>query len=162
MSMSVVPFANAEAASRPNEMSITLLGATGSIGTSTIDLVRLHRHRFLVETVTAQGNARGLARLARDLGAKFAVIAEPDCYGELEDALAGTGIEAAAGIEAIVEGAQRPAGLGMGAVNGAARGGGRRPARSASLKVLLRLLCDASHASGSRVWRNRAAGRFRA
>ena len=128
MSMSVVPFANAEAASRPNEMSITLLGATGSIGTSTIDLVRLQRDRFRVEAVTAQRNAGALARLARDLGAKFAVIAEPDCYGELEDALAGTGIEAAAGIEAIVEAAQRPADWVMAAITGAA---GLRPTMTA-------------------------------
>jgi 1-deoxy-D-xylulose-5-phosphate reductoisomerase len=128
MSMSVVPFANAEAASRANEMSITLLGATGSIGTSTIDLVRLQRDRFRVEAVTAQRNAGALARLARDLGAKFAVIAEPDCYGELEDALAGTGIEAAAGIEAIVEAAQRPADWVMAAITGAA---GLRPTMTA-------------------------------
>lgn len=126
--MSVVPFANAEAASRANEMSITLLGATGSIGTSTIDLVRLQRDRFRVEAVTAQRNAGALARLARDLGAKFAVIAEPDCYGELEDALAGTGIEAAAGIEAIVEAAQRPADWVMAAITGAA---GLRPTMTA-------------------------------
>jgi 1-deoxy-D-xylulose-5-phosphate reductoisomerase len=128
MSMSVVPFAHAEAASRANEMSITLLGATGSIGTSTIDLVRLQRDRFRVEAVTAQRNAGALARLARDLGAKFAVIAEPDCYGELEDALAGTGIEVAAGFEAIVEAAQRPADWVMAAITGAA---GLRPTMTA-------------------------------
>jgi 1-deoxy-D-xylulose-5-phosphate reductoisomerase len=126
--MSVVPFANAEAASRANEMSITLLGATGSIGTSTIDLVRLQRDRFRVEAVTAQRNAGALARLARDLGAKFAVIAEPDRYGELEDALAGTGIEVAAGIEAVVEAAQRPADWVMAAITGAA---GLRPTMTA-------------------------------
>src|SRR5258707_1508393 len=128
MSMSVVPFANAEAAPRANEMSITLLGATGSIGTSTIDLVRLQRDRFRVEAVTAQRNAGALARLARDLGAKFAVIAEPDCYGEPEDALAGTGIEGAAGAEAVVEGAQRPADWVMASITGAA---GLRPTLAA-------------------------------
>ena len=126
--MSVVPFAHAEAASRASEVSITLLGATGSIGASTIDLVRSQRNRFRVEAVTAQRNAGALARLARDLGAKFAVVAAPDCYGELVDALAGTGIEAAAGAEAIVEAAQRPADWVMAAITGAA---GLRPTMTA-------------------------------
>jgi 1-deoxy-D-xylulose-5-phosphate reductoisomerase len=127
-SMSVVPFTRAEAASRAGEMSITLLGATGSIGTSTIDLVRSQRDRFRVEAVTAQRNAGALARLARDLGAKFAVVADADCYGELEDALAGTGIEAGAGAEAIIEAAQRPADWVMASITGAA---GLRPTLTA-------------------------------
>src|SRR5260370_33187799 len=86
--MSVVPFARAEAAFRASELSITLLGATGSVGTSTVDLVRMQRDRFRVEAVTAQRNAGALARLARDLAAKFAGGAHPDLYGELKDALA--------------------------------------------------------------------------
>src|SRR5258707_12259819 len=118
--MSVVPFARAEAAFRAGEMSITLLGATGSVGTSTIDLVRAQRDRFRIEAVTAQRNAAALAKLARDLRAKFAVVADPDYYGELEDALAGSGIEAAAGAEAIVEAAQRPADWEMASITGAA------------------------------------------
>jgi len=120
--MSVVPFARAEAAFRASEMSITLLGATGSVGTSTIDLVRAQRDRFRVEAVTAQRNAGALAKLARDLRAKFAVVADPDCYEELDDALAGSGIEAAAGEDAIVEAAQRPAGWVMASITGAAGG----------------------------------------
>src|SRR5258708_24527022 len=105
--MSVVPFARAEAVFRAGEMSITLLGATGSVGTSTIDLVRAQRDRFRIEAVTAQRNAAALAKLARDLRAKFAVVADPDYYEELDDALAGSGIAAAAGAEATVE-ARRP------------------------------------------------------
>ncbi|HEX9463483.1 MAG TPA: 1-deoxy-D-xylulose-5-phosphate reductoisomerase, partial [Alphaproteobacteria bacterium] len=126
--MSVVPFARAEAAFRASEMSITLLGATGSVGTSTIDLVRAQRDRFRVEAVTAQRNAGALAKLARDLRAKFAVVADPDCYEELDDALAGSGIEAAAGEDAIVEAAQRPAGWVMASITGAA---GLRPTLTA-------------------------------
>src|SRR5258707_15550287 len=114
--MSVVPFARAEAAFRAGEMSITLLGATGSVGTSTIDLVRAQRDRFRVEAVTPQRNAGALAKLARDLRAKFPVVADPDCYGELEDALAGTGIEAAACEDSIVEAAQRPADWAMASI----------------------------------------------
>src|SRR5215467_15987355 len=128
MPMSVVPFAHTEAASRASETSITLLGATGSIGTSTIELVRLQRDRFRVEAVTAQRNAGALARLARDLRAKLAVVAEPDSYGELEDALAGSGIEAAAGAEATVEAAERPADWVMASITGAA---GLRPTLTA-------------------------------
>src|SRR5258707_1349442 len=118
--MSVVSFSPAEAAVCASEMSITLLGATGSVGTSTIDLVRAQRDRFRVEAVTAQRNAGALAKLARDLRAKFAVVADPDCYEELDDALAGSGIEAAAGEDAIVEAAQRPAGWVMASITGAA------------------------------------------
>jgi 1-deoxy-D-xylulose-5-phosphate reductoisomerase len=126
--MSAVPFARPEGASRAREMSITLLGATGSIGASTIDLVQSQRDRFRVEAVTAQRKAGPLAKLARDLGAKFAVVADPDGYRELADALAGTGIEAAAGAEAAVEAARRPADFVMAAITGAA---GLRPTMTA-------------------------------
>ncbi len=126
--MSVVPLVRAEAAFHPGEKSITLLGATGSVGTSTIDLVHAQRDRFRIEAVTAQRNAGALAKLSRDLRAKFAVVADPDCYGELKEALAGTGIEAAAGAEAIVEAAQRPADWVMASITGAA---GLRPTLTA-------------------------------
>src|ERR1700722_13703429 len=108
MTMSVVPLTHAKAVSRANELSITLLGATGWLGTSPADLVRMQRERFRVEAVTAQRNAGALAELAVDLRAKFAVVADPACYAELKEALAGNGIEAAAGADAIVEAAQRP------------------------------------------------------
>jgi 1-deoxy-D-xylulose-5-phosphate reductoisomerase len=126
--MSAVPLAWAGGALRAPEMSITLLGATGSIGTSTIDLVRTQPDRFRVEAVTAQRSAAALARLAQELGAKLAVVADPDCYRELDDALAGTGIEAAAGADAVVEAAQRPADWVMAAITGAA---GLRPTMTA-------------------------------
>jgi len=128
MTMSVVPFAHAKAASRAEELSLTLLGATGSIGTSTADLVRMQRDRFRVEAVTAQRNAGALAELAVDLQARLAVVADPACYAELKEALAGTGIEAAAGADAIVEAAQRPADWVMAAITGAA---GLRPTMTA-------------------------------
>jgi 1-deoxy-D-xylulose-5-phosphate reductoisomerase len=128
MPMPVVPFAHAPSASRAGELTVTLLGATGSIGTSTIDLIRMHRERFRVEAVTAQRNAVALAQLARDLGARFAVIADPARYGELKEALGRSGIEAAAGTQAIVEAAQRPADWVMAAITGAA---GLRPTMTA-------------------------------
>jgi 1-deoxy-D-xylulose-5-phosphate reductoisomerase len=126
--MSVVPFVRAEAAARPSEKTITLLGATGSIGASTIDLLCAQRDRFRVEAVTAQRNAQALAKLARSLNAKFAVVADPDRYRELDDALAGSGIAAAAGADAIVEAAHRPADWVMASITGAA---GLRPTLTA-------------------------------
>jgi 1-deoxy-D-xylulose-5-phosphate reductoisomerase len=118
--MTVVPFAQAKAASRADELSITLLGATGSIGSSTLDLVRKNRDRFRVEAVTAQRSASALAQLARDMGARLAVIGDEGCYGELKAALANSGIEAAAGEDAIVDAARRPAQWVMAAITGAA------------------------------------------
>ena len=126
--MPVIPFAHAAAASRAGELSVTLLGATGSIGTSTIDLLRRNRDRFRVEAVTAQKNAAALAALAREVGARFAAIADPQCYGELKSALAHSGIEAGAGPDAVVEAAERPADWVMAAITGAA---GLRPSMTA-------------------------------
>jgi 1-deoxy-D-xylulose-5-phosphate reductoisomerase len=126
--MSVVPFARPDGARRASEMSVTLLGATGSIGASTIDLLHAQRDRFRIEAVTAQRQAGALAKLAQELGAKFAVVADVDSYRELADTLSGTGIEAAAGPEAVVEAARRPADWVMAGITGAA---GLRPALAA-------------------------------
>jgi len=100
--------------------TVTLLGATGSIGSSTIDLLRRDPARYRVEAVTAHRDAQGLARLARELGARFAVVADASAYSELKSALAGSRIEAAAGEAAVVEAAQRPADWVMAAITGAA------------------------------------------
>jgi 1-deoxy-D-xylulose-5-phosphate reductoisomerase len=100
--------------------TVTLLGATGSIGASTIDLLRQEAARYQVEAVTADRNAAALARLARELGARFAVVADPAAYGELKAELSGSNIEVAAGPDAIVEAAQRPADWVMAAITGAA------------------------------------------
>ncbi|MGI8526861.1 MAG: 1-deoxy-D-xylulose-5-phosphate reductoisomerase [Pseudolabrys sp.] len=99
--------------------SVSILGATGSIGASTIDLLRHHRASYRVEAVTAGRNAAALAKLARELDAKFAVVAEAIAYRDLKDALSGTGIEAATGPDALVEAAQRPAEWVMAAISGA-------------------------------------------
>jgi 1-deoxy-D-xylulose-5-phosphate reductoisomerase len=126
--MSVVPFGQAASGSRADELSITLLGATGSIGSSTLDLVRKNRGRFRVEAVTAQRSAAALAQLAREVGARLAVVGDHGCYGELKDALANSGIEAAAGEDAVVDAARRPAQWVMAAITGAA---GLRPTMTA-------------------------------
>lgn len=104
----------------PLPRTVTLLGATGSIGSSTIDLLRREPARYQVEAVTAHRNGAALARLARELGAGFAAVADPAAYRDLKDGLAGSGIEAGAGGAALVEAAQRPASWVMAAITGAA------------------------------------------
>ena len=103
----------------PVPRTVTLLGATGSIGSSTVDLLRQDPARYRVEAVTAHRNAAALARLARELGAGFAAVADPDAYSELKAELSGSGIEAAAGAAAVVEAALRPADWVMAAITGA-------------------------------------------
>jgi 1-deoxy-D-xylulose-5-phosphate reductoisomerase len=102
------------------ERSVTLLGATGSIGASTIDLIKREPARYRVEAVSANKSAGALAALARELNARFAAVADPSAYRELKDALAGTGIAVAAGADALIEAAQRPAEWVIGAITGAA------------------------------------------
>jgi 1-deoxy-D-xylulose-5-phosphate reductoisomerase len=98
---------------------LSILGATGSVGASTVDLVRRHRDRYRIEALTANRSAAALAALARELNARFAAVADPDCYGALKEALSGSGIEAAAGPAAVVEAATRPADWIMAAISGA-------------------------------------------
>ena len=98
--------------------SVTILGATGSVGASTVDLIKREPKRYRVEAVSARRNAAALAKIARDVGAAVAVVADPDFYGALKDALAGSGIEAAAGEAALIEAAQRPADWVMAAISG--------------------------------------------
>ena len=99
---------------------VTILGSTGSIGCNTVDLIARAPERFAVEAVTGNHNVQLLAEQARRLRAKLAVVADPTLYGQLRDALAGSGIEAAAGDAAIVEAAARPSDWVMAAIVGAA------------------------------------------
>jgi len=115
-----VGLARSQPASSAAERGITILGATGSIGASTIDLIKRDRGRFRVEAVSARRNAAALAKLARDLNARFAVVADQAAYDDLKEALAGSGIEAAAGETGLLEAALRPAGWVMAAISGSA------------------------------------------
>ena len=99
---------------------ITILGATGSIGGSTLAVIGERPEAYEVEAVTANANAVRLAEAARTVGARLAVIADPEAYGALKEALAGSGIEAAAGLDAVIEAASRPVDLVMAAIVGAA------------------------------------------
>jgi 1-deoxy-D-xylulose-5-phosphate reductoisomerase len=105
-------------AERPRR--ITLLGATGSIGTSTLALIAEAPEQYRVEAVTAHRDVAGLARIARATGARAAVIADPACYQELVRALEGSTTEAAAGLGALVDAAERPAEWVMAGIVGAA------------------------------------------
>jgi len=107
---------------------ISILGATGSVGTQTLSLVEENRDKWDVEALTANRDVEALARLARGVGAKLAVVADPKAYGALKEALSGSGIEAAAGAEAVSDAAARPADLVMAAIVGAA---GLQPTLSA-------------------------------
>lgn len=110
--------------SRPDQpeapRSVTILGSTGSIGTQTIDLLAAEPERFQVRALAAGRNAALLAQQAVALRAEFAVVADPACYNDLRNALAGTGIEAAAGTEAVVQAASLQADWTMAAITGAA------------------------------------------
>ncbi|MFN0045247.1 MAG: 1-deoxy-D-xylulose-5-phosphate reductoisomerase [Sphingorhabdus sp.] len=87
--------------------SISIFGATGSVGLSTLDLVRQHRDTFRVVALTANGNAAKLAALAQEFDADLAVVAEEDAYPALKTALAGSRTEAATGADALVAAARR-------------------------------------------------------
>ncbi|MGJ8618151.1 MAG: 1-deoxy-D-xylulose-5-phosphate reductoisomerase [Sulfitobacter sp.] len=99
---------------------ISILGATGSIGQNTIDLIRRDAAAYDVVALTGAGNIAQLAADAIQLHADVAVTARPDLLEDLRDALSGSGVEAAAGSAALVEAASRPADWIMSAIVGAA------------------------------------------
>jgi 1-deoxy-D-xylulose-5-phosphate reductoisomerase len=109
----------AQAANWP-QTAVTILGATGSIGTSTVDLLRRAPGRYRVTALTARRDAGRLAALAREFGARLAVIADPNAYRELKDALAGSGIETASGRDGLIAAAAAPADVVVAAITGAA------------------------------------------
>jgi 1-deoxy-D-xylulose-5-phosphate reductoisomerase len=107
-------------------INLSILGATGSVGQSTLDVVAAAPPgKFSIEALTAHTNVDALAAAARSHNAKIAVIADPRFYKELHSALAGTGIEAAAGPSGLDEAADRSVDCVMAAIVGAA---GLRPA----------------------------------
>jgi 1-deoxy-D-xylulose-5-phosphate reductoisomerase len=93
-----------------------------------VDLLLADPDRYEVEAVVSGRDVAALANVARALRAKVAVVADPSCYGALKDALDGSGIEVAAGDEAMEDAAARPVDWTMGAVVGIA---GLRPTMAA-------------------------------
>jgi len=100
--------------------SVTILGSTGSVGRNTVDLIRRDPDAYRIEALTGSDNVALLAEQARLLRPKLAVVANAARYGELKEALAGSGTELAAGPEAVTEAAQRPADWVMASIVGAA------------------------------------------
>jgi 1-deoxy-D-xylulose-5-phosphate reductoisomerase len=100
--------------------SLTILGATGSIGRSTADVVLAHRDAFRVEAVVGGRDALALAEVARRLGARFAALADEGGGEALRQALSGTGIDSGAGQAAVLEAAEREADIVLAAISGTA------------------------------------------
>ena len=100
--------------------TISILGATGSVGEQTLDLVRRNRDDWRVVALTANCQVATLAAAAREFGAEIAVVADESCLADLREALAGSGIEAAAGRTALCEAAARPVDLTVAAIVGCA------------------------------------------
>ena len=138
---------------------IAILGATGSIGKSTLDLIERNSDEFQVTAVTAATNVGALAEIARRTGASLAVIADEDRLGELRSLLAGTNIVAAAGEAALVEAAAGDADVVIAAIVGcaglepvmAAVNAGRTVAlaNKEALVTAGALMTDAAKASGA-------------
>jgi len=138
---------------------VSIFGATGSVGMSTLDLIQRDPDGYEIVALTAHNDVQGLAGLARQYGAAMAVIGREDLYGALKDALAGSGIRAMAGEAALIEAAQAGADWSMAAIVGCA---GLRPTMAAlraggtvalankeSLVSAGMLMTDAAAASGA-------------
>ena len=99
---------------------LSLFGATGSVGQSTLDLVRRDGEAWAVGVLTANSDVAELAKLEKEFRPDVAVIADETLHGARKGALAGTGIETAAGAEALVAVARQPTDLVMAAIVGTA------------------------------------------
>jgi 1-deoxy-D-xylulose-5-phosphate reductoisomerase len=126
---------------------ISVLGATGSIGENTLDLVGRDPSSYTVVALTGGRNAARLAELAVQHRAELAVIADESCYADLRARLAGTGIEAAAGADALVDAASRPADWVMAAIVAA----GRIFMREVALYETSLLPVDSEHSAAMQV-----------
>lgn len=103
---------------------VNILGSTGSVGSATLDVIAANPGEFRVQALTAQTNVEKLADQAKTFGAALAVIGDESKYADLKSLLSGTDIETAAGAQAIVDAAARPAEITMAAIVGMA---GLRP-----------------------------------
>lgn len=116
---------------------LVILGATGSIGRSTADVIEGAPGGFVVEAVAGGRDGASLARMAIRLGARFAAVSDPAAYADLKAGLAGHRIEAAAGDEAVEAAALRASDLVIAAISGAAGVGPTHAALAAGRAVAL-------------------------
>ena len=100
--------------------SISILGATGSVGASTLDLIRRNRDEWRVVALTANSSAEELAKLAREFDAEIAVVGDDACLPDLRNALGSNAIAAAGGRDALCDAAARPADITVAAIVGCA------------------------------------------
>lgn len=100
--------------------TISILGATGSVGASTLDLIRRNRDEWRVVALTANSSAAELGKLAREFGAEIAVVSDETCLPQLREALSGSAVEAAGGISALCDAAGREVDLTIAAIVGCA------------------------------------------
>jgi 1-deoxy-D-xylulose-5-phosphate reductoisomerase len=141
--------------------SVTILGVTGSVGQSTLDLIQRQPDAFEVVAVTANRDVEGLATSAIATNAKRAVIADERLYADLKARLSGTGIEVAAGEGAVVQAAAIPVDWTMAAIVGCAgllpvmaaleRGGALAFANKEALVSAGPLMIDAAKRSGAKL-----------
>lgn len=99
---------------------LSILGATGTIGCNTLDIVSAHPDRFSIVALTAQDNVEKLAIQARQFGARYVAVSNAGRYNELKSLLAGTHIEVAAGEDAIIAAAEMECDVVMSAIVGIA------------------------------------------
>jgi len=99
---------------------VTILGSTGSVGSNTVDLIERAPDNYVIEALTANRNVEDLARQALKLKPRVAVVADPACYSALKQALSGSGIDVAAGADAVADAASRPADWVMASIVGTA------------------------------------------
>lgn len=140
---------------------ISIFGATGSIGQNTIDLIRRDPEAYDIVALSGGHNIAQLARDAIELRAEVAITAHDHRLPELRAALAGSDVEAAAGADALVEAASRPADWIMSAIVGAAglapglraleQGSTLALANKESLVCAGRLLMKTAEAHGARI-----------
>lgn len=108
--------------------SLTILGATGSVGRSTVEVIESQPGEFVVEAVVGGRDAQALAETARRLGARFAALADEGGGAALKEALSGSGIASGAGLSAVIEAAERESDIVLAAISGTA---GLRPTHAA-------------------------------
>ena len=120
-----------------NQRSLTILGATGSVGKSTLDLVRERPDRFKIKGLTAHTNFESLARLALEFRPDSVVIADETYYKQLKDCLSGTDIVVHAGEDALFALAAVPVDCIVGAIVGIAGLGSVHSAIQAGQKIAL-------------------------
>ena len=138
---------------------LTVLGATGSIGSSTLDLVRLKRDRFRIAVLTAGKDSARLAELAKEFSPDHVAVADASAYDDLKKRLAGTGITVHGGAESIAELSALPADITISAITGMAglaptlaacqRGGVIAIANKESIVTAGHFILEATKSSGA-------------